>query len=142
MTNLPAVPSNHDMWRAYAIAPAVTPLTFIAIVSIFGGTLQVSQIAIAFLACYLVAGLIGMPIAFALRRSHSLNAWTIHVAALAWGILWSLFCTSVLIYVAVAIGASVESLPLTAAFVAAIMVPPVVLAGTAFWLLINNKKLV
>ena len=142
MPNLTPAPSNHDMWRAYAIAPAVTPLTFITIVSIGDVTLPANVIAMGFLTCYLVAGLIGMPIAFSLRRRNSLNAFTIHSAALAWGMMWALFCTFVAIYVVATIGGSIQSLPLTTAWFSALMVPPVVLAGTAFWLLVKNPKLI
>lgn len=141
MPNLSPVPSNHNMWRAYAIAPAVTPLTFIAIVSIGGVTLPANVIAMGFVTCYLVAGLIGMPIAFSLRRRDSLNALTIHSAALAWGMIWALFCTFAAISVVAAIGGSIQSLPLTTALFSALMVPPVVLAGTAFWLLVKNPRL-
>jgi hypothetical protein len=117
-------------------------MTFMAIVSLLGVTLPANAIAVGSFACYLVAGLIGMPIAFSLRRMNSLNAWTIHGAALTWGILWSLFCTVAAIYVVVAIDGSIESLPLTIGWFLALMVPPVVLAGTAFWLLIKNPKLI
>lgn len=129
------------MWRAYAIAPAVTPVAFIWLISLVGVTLPANVIAIGFFACYLVAGAIGMPIAFLLRRNNSLNAWTIHGAALAWGTLWSLFCTMAAIYVVAAIGGDIQSLPLLAGLFLALMVPPVVLAGTAFWVLIKNPKL-
>ena len=142
MSNLTPTPSNFDMWRAYAIAPAVTPIAFLAIVSVGGVTMPANFIASAFLVCYLVAGLLGMPIAFWLRRRKSLSAWTIHGAALAWGVLWSLFCTVSAVYVVVAIGGSIDSLPLTTAWFFALMVPPVVLAGTAFWLLLKNPKLI
>lgn len=142
MSNLNPEPSNHEMWRAYAMAPAVTPVTFIAIVSLGGVTLPAPVIAMGFLACYLVAGLIGMPIAFSLRRRNSLNARTIHGAALTWGMLWSLCCAVVAIYVVAAIGGTIESLPLTAVWFIALMAPPVVLAGTAFWLLLKNPKLI
>ncbi len=142
MSNLTPIPSNHDMWRAYALAPAVTPLTFLAIVSIGGVTLPAKAIALGFITCYLVAGLIGMPIAFSLRRRDLLNALTIHGAAFAWGTMWAFFCTFAAIYVVGAIGGSIQSLPLTTAWFSALMVPPVVLAGTAFWLLVKNPKLI
>ena len=141
MSNLAPVPSTHAMWRAYALAPSVTPITFIAIVSLVGVTLPANAIAMGFFACYLVAGLIGMPIAFSLRHMNSLNAWTIHGTALAWGILWSFFCTVATIYVVAAIDGSIQSLSVTLGWFFALMVPPVVLAGTAFWLLIKNPKL-
>ena len=88
MSNLTPAPSIYDMWRAYALAPAVTPLTFLAILAIGGGSLPANVIALGFAACYLVAALIGMPIAFWLRRRGSLNALTIHGAALTWGLIW------------------------------------------------------
>jgi hypothetical protein len=141
MSNLVFAPSPQDMWRAYAIAPAVTPVTFIAVMSLVGVTLPANVIAFGFFACYLVAGLIGMPIAFLLRCRNALNGWTIHGAALAWGILWSLFCSVAAVYVAIAIGADIQSLPMTVGWFLLLMVPPVVLAGTAFWLLIKNPKL-
>jgi len=130
------------MWRAYAIAPAVPPVAFIAIVFVAGGTLPANAVGIGFLACYLVAGLIGMPIAFSLRRRNLLNAWTIHGAAFTWGMLWSISCTVAAIYTTVAIGGSVQSLTLTIAWFIAFLVPPIVFAGTAFWLLLKNPKLV
>ncbi len=142
MPNLTPVPSTHDLWRAYAIAPAVTPLTFIAIASIGGVTLPGNVIALGFITCYVVAGLIGMPIAFSLRRKNSLNALTIHGAALAWGVIWAIFCTFAAIYVVAAIGGTIESLPMTSVWFSALMVPPVILAGTAFWLLVKNPKLI
>ncbi len=140
MSNPTPVPSTHAMWRAYAIAPSVTPITFIAIVSLVGVTLPANAIAMGFFACYLVAGFIGMPIAFSLRRLNSLNVCTIHGAALIWGILWSLFCTVSAIYVVAATDGSIQSLPMTVGWFIAVMVPPVVLAGTAFWLLVKNPK--
>lgn len=118
-----------------------TAVTFLGLVSLAGVTLSANIIVLAFGACYLIAGFIGMPIAFLLRRHNSLSAWTIHGAALTWGILWSLFCTVVATYVAVAIGADIQSLPLTTGWFMAPMVPPVVLAGTAFWLLLKRPKI-
>ena len=141
MSRLALLPSNREMWRAYAIAPAVTPVVFIAFVLAAGGSVPAGLMAMAFVACYLVAGVIGMPIAFALRRRNRLNAWSIHGAALAWGALWSAFCTVWTISVVVAIGGTIHSVPLTAAWSFALMAPPVVLAGTAFWLLLKNPKL-
>ncbi|WP_442511142.1 hypothetical protein SH528x_002809 [Novipirellula sp. SH528] len=142
MANLVPTPSNYEMWRAYAIAPAVTPIVFVTILSIAGAAFSLPFIAAAFLVCYLVAGLVGMPIAFFLRRRNELNARTIHGAALLWGMLWSLFCEVVAISVVGAIGGSIASLPMTTAYIFALMVPPVTLSGTAFWILLKNPKLV
>ncbi len=140
MANLNPVPCNHAMWRAYAVAPAVTPIAFVALLAPLGIVLPLIAFLGAVVICYFVAGLLGMPIAFLLRRGNALNALTIHGAALLWGVVWSTFCTVVAIYAVVAIGGSVHSLPLTAAYSFAVMVPPVVLSGTAFWLLLKNPK--
>ena len=142
MANLEPVPSSSVMWRAYAVAPAVTPSVFMALLSVMGVQLPVNVVAAAFLVCYAVAGLIGMPIAFILRRRNALNAYTIHGAALLWGVVWSTACAFVAIYVAVAIEATIESVPLLAVWLYGFMVPPVVLAGTAFWILLRNPRLV
>ena len=142
MSSLTPAPSIYDMWRAYALAPAVTPLTFLAILAIGGGSLPANVIALGFAACYLVAALIGMPIAFWLRRRGSLNALAIHGAALTWGLIWAFFCTFAAVYVVAAIGGSIHSLPLTIVWFSAFMIPPVVLAGTAFWLLLKNPNLI
>jgi len=142
MSNLTPVPLNGEIWRAYAIAPAVTPIALLAIVFAAGGTLPANVVGIGFLACYFVAGLIGMPIAYRLRRRNLLNARAIHGAVFLCGILWSLFCTVVAIYTTVAIGGSVQSLTLTTAWFVAFFVPPVLLAGTAFRLLLKDPKLI
>lgn len=135
MSNHASYPTNYQMWRAYAVAPVITPISFIAIVSMLGVTLPANAVATGFIACYAVAGLIGMPIAFLLRRMNLLNVWTIHGTAFAWGVLWSLFCTIAVVYVVAAIDASIQSLPITIGWFSLLMIPPVVFAGTVFWLL-------
>ena len=135
------VPSNYEMWRAYLLAPAVTPIIFVLLVLFLGMNISIDLIAFGFLACYLVAGLIGMPIAFLLRKRQQLNAWTIHIAALGWGVLWSLFCSFASVYAVAAIGGSIESISITILCFLALMVPPVVLAGSAFWILLKNPRL-
>ena len=104
MANLDPAPSNRTMWRAYAFAPTVTPIAFIVLLAVVGVVLPVPAIAAVIVICYLVAGLIGMPIAFLLRRLNALNAGTIHGAAFCWGALSSVACTTAMISVAAAIG--------------------------------------
>ena len=137
MANLDSAPSDRTMWRAYAIAPAVTPIAFIVLLAVVGVVLPVPAIAAVILICYLVAGLVGMPIAFLLRRLNALNAYTIHGAAFCWGALSSVACAAAMISVAAAIGGTWDAGELmTLCF--SIIVPPVVLSGTAFWLLLRR----
>ena len=139
MANLDPAPSNRAMWRAYALAPAVTPIAFIAVLAVVGIVLPVPAIAAVILICYVVAGLIGMPIAFALRCMNALNAYTIHGAAFCWGVLSSFACAATMISVAAAIGGTWDTVPLVALNIA-LIAPPVVLSGTAFWLLLRRNS--
>ena len=142
MSNMEPVPSKELMWRAYAYAPAVTPLVFSALLFPAGVVLPIHVIAGGFLTCYLVAGLLGMPIAFCLRRKNALNGFTIQGAAFLWGLFCSILSTYVLVYITVAIGGSIQSLPFLFFMLSALIVTPVVLAGTAFWMLLRNPQLV
>ena len=76
-------PSNRAMWKAYLWSPSVAPIAFVALVLLIGifgevfgievnpaSMLILPVIALTFgvVSCYVVAGMIGMPIAFYLRR--------------------------------------------------------------------------
>lgn len=139
-------PSNRTMWRAYLIAPAVAPLAFVAIVLLAGflslmllddvneaSMLVLPAIALTFgvACCYFVAGVIGMPIAFYLRRVNSLNGYSIHSAAFGWATLCTCICA---VYF---VGGSWNELPLALGYVGLGVIPPVVLSGTAFWSLLR-----
>ena len=137
MTGLDRVPSCVAMWRACMIAPAATPLALIAMLASTGVVLPAAVIAVGIVTCYLVAVLIGMPIAFVLRSRNALNGYTIHGAAFCWGVLSTVAWTFHSIRVAAAIGGTWDSVELVAARYATIIIPPVVLAGTAFWLLLR-----
>lgn len=139
MANLDPAPSIRTMWRAYAFAPAVTPIAFVVLLAVVGVVLPVAAIAAVILICYLVAGLIGMPIAFVLRRLNALTAYTIHAAAFCWGALSSVACTAAMISVAAAIGGTWHEGQLIALHFS-VIVPPVVLSGTAFWLLLRRTS--
>ncbi len=141
MANLNPAPSNHAMWRAYTFAPAVTPIVFVVLLAIMGIVVPVPAIAAVIVICYLVAGLIGMPIAFLLRRRNALNAGTIHGAAFCWGVLSTVACAATMISVAAAIGGTWDTVPLLALYFV-VIVPPVVLSGTAFWLLLRRTSAV
>jgi len=139
MANLNPAPSNHAIWRAYAFAPAVTPIAFIAVLTVVSVVVPVPAITALILICYIVAGLMGMPIAFALRSMNALNAYTIHGAAFCWGILSSFACATTMIFVAAAIGGTWDTVPLVGLNIA-LIVPPVLLSGTAFWLLLCRNS--
>lgn len=93
------MPSTRRLWIAYGIAPLVAPLLAAITVFVAGmvylhnnpedtGTpigviaLPIVLLGVGVPASYAVAGLIGMPIAFALRTRSRLNGYTVHGAAL------------------------------------------------------------
>jgi hypothetical protein len=129
------------------LAPAVAPLAFVALLFLVGIVssqigvttneasfivLPVVALTIGVVVCYVVAGVIGMPIAFYLRRRNALNGYSIHGAALCWAILFSAICAIFMV------GGSWNELPLALCYVGAGVVPPVLLSGTAFWLLVRR----
>lgn len=139
-------PSNRTLWMAYLFAPAVAPFAFVAIVVLAGFLSQVLggdvneaamlilpalALTIGLVSCYLVAGLIGMPIAFYLRRVNSLNGYSIHGAAFCWAALFTSVCA---IYM---VGGSWNELPFALCYVGVGVIPPVLLSGTAFWFLLR-----
>lgn len=145
-TFTPRLPSNGVLWRAYLFAPAVAPLAFVALVFLavfvslcFGIEvneasiliLPVLALTIGVVSCYLVAGVLGMPIAFYLRRHNSLNGYSIHFAAFCWAVLFTLFCVFLFV------GFNWNDLPLALCYIGLGVIPPVVLSGTAFWLLVR-----
>ena len=98
------MPSTRRLWIAYGIAPLVAPLVSAVTVFVVGmvylanhpedtGTpigviaFPVVLLVVGVPASYVVAGLIGMPIAFALRKRNRLNGCTVHGAALLWAAL-------------------------------------------------------
>ncbi len=141
------MPSNRSLWRAYFWAPAVAPLAFVALLFLVGIVaawigveineasfimLPILALTIGVVSCYLVAGVIGMPIAFYLRRANALNGYSIHGAALCWAILFSAICAVAMV------GGNWNELPLALCYFGAGVVPPVLLSGTAFWLLVRR----
>jgi hypothetical protein len=141
------LPSNRSLWWAYFWAPAVAPIAFVAMVLLVGFVgeyfgfavnpasilvLPVIALTLGTLSCYFVAGVIGMPIAFYLRRIQSLNGYTIHGAAFCWAALFAFFCAVVMV------GGSWNELPLALCYFGFGVIPPVLLSGTAFWLLLRQ----
>jgi hypothetical protein len=94
--------------------------------------LPVLALTIGAFCSYLVAGVIGMPIAFYLRRANALNGYTIHGAALCFAILLSVICAVAFV------GGKWNDLPVAVCYVAAGVIPPVLLSATAFWLLVRR----
>ena len=139
-------PSNRAMWKAYLWSPSVAPIAFVALVLLIGIVgevfgievnpasmliLPVIALTIGVVSCYVVAGMIGMPIAFYLRRINALNVYSIHGAALCWAVLFSFGCAVVMV------GENWVELPLALGYFGIGVIPPVLLSGTAFWLLLK-----
>lgn len=146
-TDVNLAPSNRTLWRAYFLAPAVAPLAFVALVLVVGLVaprlgvevnpasmllLPAISLTVGIVSCYLVAGVIGMPIAFYLRRIHSLNGYSIHGAAFGWAALFASVCAFIMV------GGNRDELPLALCYFGLGVIPPVLLSGTAFWLLLKR----
>ncbi len=143
--------SNRALWIAYLVSPAVAPVSFIVILFLLGGiftafkmdvnpasflVLPVVALTVGMVVCYLVAGIIGMPIAFYLRRRNALTGRSIHGAALG----WSIFVSVILgVPVAVAAGARWYHVPLAVGTLACLITPPVLLSATSFWFLLRRN---
>jgi len=140
-------PSTRALWLAYFWAPAVAPISFVIIVlavAVVAHSIgnEVNEAGLVLLpaialtvgvgSSYLVAGVIGMPIAFLLRRRHALSGYSIHGAALCWALLFSTIASIA------TVGDNWDSLPIWLCYVGAGVIPPVLLSGTAFWLLVRR----
>jgi hypothetical protein len=140
-------PSNRTLWRAFFWAPAVAPITFVGIVLLVGLfaprlgveintasiiVLPAIALTVGVLSSYIVAGAIGMPIAFYLRRIDSLNGYSIHGAAFCWGALFAGVCAAVMV------AGNWNELPLALCYFGLGVIPPVLLSGTAFWWLLRR----
>ena len=146
-TNRIVLPSNRTLWRAYFWAPAVAPIAFVVLVILVGLVapylgveinpasmllLPAIALTVGVVSCYFVAGVIGMPIAFFLRRIHSLNGYSIHGAAFCWAVLFASVCAVVMV------GGNLDEMPLALCYFGLGVIPPVLLSGTAFWLLLRR----
>ena len=145
-------PSNAVLWRAYLFAPGVAPIAFLlmlVIIFLIAGIFEIDVNPASFLvlpvvaltvgvaACYVVASVIGMPIAFFLRNRGQLNGYTIHDAALAWAIV---FCGAVSVMFVRDAPQQAQQLGYLIAFgyLMCGVAPPVLLSATAFWLLVRK----
>ncbi len=140
-------PSNGAMWRAYLWSPSAAPIAFVAIVFLAGVVsellgievnpasmlvLPAVALTVGMVSCYLVAGVIGMPIAFYLRHINALNVYSIHGAALCWAVLFTVGCALAMF------GGNWSELPVLLGYFGIGVIPPVLLSGTAFWLLLRR----
>lgn len=143
-------PSSKVLWRAYFFAPAVAPLSFILLLlcvlvasAIFNFDvnpasfliLPLVALTVGMVVCYVVAGAIGMPIAFYLRKRGRLNGYSIHGAALCWAIVFSIACGVVPALIS---GQHWNQVPLVICYFACGVTPPVLLSATAFWWLVRK----
>ncbi len=143
-------PSSKVMWRAYCIAPAAAPLSFILLLfcvlvaSEFFNfevnpasflVLPVIALTVGMVICYVVAAAIGMPIAFLLRNRNLLNGYSIHMAALCWAVFFSIVCGVVPTLIS---GQDWHHIPLVICYLACGVTPPVLLSAMVFWLLVRK----
>ncbi len=142
--------SSRALWIAYAFSPAVAPIASVIILFLLGGiftafgvevnpasflVLPVLALTVGMLVCYLVALIIGMPIAFYLRKRNALSGYTIHGAAFCCVVLFS---TVVSTPMAIAEGAHWYHVPLAILMLIGVVSPPVLLSATCFWLLVRK----
>lgn len=142
--------SSKPLWIAYTISPIVAPISFIAILFLLGAistafgvevnpasflVLPLAALTLGTLVSYVVAGVIGMPIAFYLRNRNSLTGFSIHVAATCWAVFFSVVVSTPL---AIAQGAHWHQVPLAILTLACAVSPPVLLSATCFWLIVRK----
>lgn len=147
VTRVVLKPTNRAMWRAYLIAPAIAPIAFVGILLLVVIAsnffdfeinpasvliLPVLAMTVGLVSSYVVAGVLGMPIAFCLRHMDRLSAWSIHLAALAWSLLFSGLCALYFTH------GNMTEFPWAFCYVGIALVPSVLLSGTVFWLLLRR----
>ncbi len=141
---------RRPLWRAYWFAPAAAPIAFVVLLFVVGACCTALGIAInpasfvvlpvvamtaGMLICYLVAGCIGMPIAFQLKKRDKLNGFTVHAAAFGWS---SFVALVVGLPAALYGGAPWYQVPLAPLILLLVVAPPVLVSGTAFWWLVKR----
>jgi hypothetical protein len=146
--------STRRLWIAYGIAPAVGPLLAAMAVFVSGfiylathpentGTpigviaLPIVLLLVGVPASYAAAGVIGMPIAFWLRRRSKLNGYTVHGATLLLVAVLALVLASLGPVLAWYEAESFSLLEFLGAALASFLVlaPFVLLSATTFWLI-------
>jgi hypothetical protein len=152
-----STPANKSLWLGYAIAPAVAPLVFAIVVFIVGmvwhmlnpdhtGTpigvilVPIFSVTVGVVASYGVAGVIGMPIAFHLRKRKRLNGYTIHVAALLWSLAFTVFLTGTLYVMTQAPRPEPTTFIFSTLALFAMLTPCILLSATTFWLVVRRGQ--
>ncbi|MFO0914253.1 MAG: hypothetical protein U0795_14940 [Pirellulales bacterium] len=140
-------PSARVLWRAYFWAPAVAPLAFVVLLFVVALVAQsmgasINELSLIVLptfaltlglvVSYVLAGLIGMPIAFWLRYHNRLNRLSIHLAALFLALILGTGCAIA------TIGDSWDGLLVWVCYVVAGFVPSALISATAFWWLVQK----
>lgn len=153
--------STTRLWLSYGIAPLVAPLLAAITVFVVGFSYQAAHpedidlnpmsvfavpivlLLVGVPASYGVAGLIGMPIAFWLRKRGRLNGFTVHAAALS----WTAVLGAALAVVAAIFGPEGDGLHSCLAILGAglgaflMLAPFILLSATTFWLIgVRSKK--
>lgn len=149
--------NNKAVWWAYLVAPAVAPILFAIAFFVFGviglslrgaddtGTpagvvmIPLLSLTVGMFASYAVAGIVGMPIAFFLRRRGRLNALTIHGAALVWSLFLST-CIGLAVFFQSPTPTFVAGWLLPSALVALTLSPFILLSATTFWWIGSRDK--
>jgi len=150
-------PDAKTLWWAYAIAPAVAPVIFAVIVFVVGliwhmvnpdvtGTpvgivlLPIISLTVGVVASYFVAGVIGMPIAFFLRKREILNGYTIHFAALLWTFLFVGLVSGALYAMAPPTRPRLADFLSSSLIFALLIAPSILLSATTFWWIVCRDK--
>ncbi|MCU0879796.1 MAG: hypothetical protein MUF06_18635 [Pirellulaceae bacterium] len=148
-------PESKSLWFAYLIAPSVAPLVFAIAVFVSGLTwlqppenstgtpigiilVPVLSLTVGMVASYLVAGLIGMPIAFHLRNRNSLNFYTIHGAAFGWSVVLGCM-VGVMVFVFGSPRPPISAAILSALAVIGVLSPFILLSATTFWWMVKRN---
>ncbi|MFT5304117.1 MAG: hypothetical protein ACI87E_004002 [Mariniblastus sp.] len=150
-----SVPETKLLWWAYAFAPAVAPIVFAITVFLLGTLLHdatstgtpigivlipLASLTVGILASYVIAGFIGMPIAFFLRKRNKLNGFTIHGAALAWTVVMIGLPSTVMYAVASAQRPLLIDFLVSTLVMVAIIAPFVLLSATTFWWIVSRDR--
>lgn len=140
-------PSARSLWLSFLLAPAVAPVTFIALIFLFGGgavtlglqvntasflVLPLLAITVGMAVSYSLSGAVGMPVVFLLRYVGWLRGITLHGFALLGSI-----ALSVILALFISWGAW-DYLPLTIAYCCIGFAPPVLLTTATFWWLVQK----
>ena len=160
--SVPGLPSTKRLWMAYGIAPLIAPL--LAAITVFVGGLvyqsthtediEVNPMSLIFAPLFVfiagvpisygLAGIVGMPIAFLLRKQNKLNGYTVHGAAILLAALLGVLIPVVELLMQTSEAGKYPGIIefLTGGFVVFLVVAPfILLSATTFWLVgVRRRK--